>query len=382
MDSLLKGIKVKESYFFKIGSLPINQINELNKYSENKKEQIDDFPEELDQQFKEELERIFAEHPNITNYEQVEIERIKRMGYHSKDNEFFVKVFSNAPYNLSFSVPKTKQEVYLHHCDYFGNTGVEVSENFDMLYDGSIFIYYRKCDLSFTEQSGGSDARDELDKILSSKFEIISNAPNPLRQDFFIIITGSKIKSNIIYEDNRIYFIFKDKIDVKKFLAEFLYMEEFFLNHFYITAHSANDLDDLNYHFSRKYSEIFKLLSKLDKTVSFNILEKNELIKKIKNEFSRLYQIIGRYTQKEEELRQEIRSFNQVNKYTILEPLKKELKRDFEYTQLHSDTLLQNLQVIRYNIEDFQKTRQMVITIIFSIISAILGAIIYGYFLI
>lgn len=379
MHKALKNIKIEKAILMKIGAVPINRVKEFNAFKK-KNPNLDEFSDESDLNFKRKLEKIFEKNQNLIDYKQIEIVKTRKLGNYIKEKEFYISSFTNEPYVLSFVVPKRKQKNYLHHCDYFGEKGIENSENFNVIYDGSNYVYYRECDLSQIYHQGGPDARDELISTLTPEFELVRSAPNPLREDFFLIVTPHAKKEKVIYDldKNRVYFILDKKTDIDQFLAEFLHHEEFFLHRFYETSNLASKLDMINYVFGENYTHIFDLLAKLDRTNYFNIFEKYQITKRIKKEFSLLYNLIGKHKMKEEELSQNIKIFSEDDNYSLLEPLKYILKKDLEYTQLHPDIFLQNLQIIRYTIEDYQKSYHLIITILFSIISAIFGAFIYS----
>ncbi len=376
METKSKELKEQKSYLVGFGSIIINRYKDFILYkSKDKNSTLRDFIKYDDENFKERIKSCFEGSSEVSFCEEIELFEADDMTTPMDlENKELVTRFRN-PFHLKLSINDFSKEKMLI-MGLFENRSFKLKDSFYLVFDGENFLYYRQCEIGETSLFEGSLIREILEEILSKSFDVKIRPPCPIRQDFFFISGNRNTRNKNYFKDAEKNMIFNRIKNPKTFFSKVLINESFCLSIFYKGQQIIEKVNDIDHSFNKEFSEIFKEIKELEFTRLNNLFFKRLLVEKIKIRFIKLNMLIGNYIILLSYLNENKKLLKKVIENTLLERIENEFLEEYNFERLNYENLIKTFPVIRNCIEDYHQKRSLRWTIAFSLISAIVGALI------
>ena len=123
-----------------------------------------------------------------------------------------------SPVKLEISLPIKNQKTSIFESSLFGEQA-DTTTDFGIIYNASIYVIFRKADLSKLVHLGAPDVRDVLVDVIGKEkaWKTKRIPPNPLRQDIYLVYLKDNSNTKefigkIFREENRLYYYLNEKM--------------------------------------------------------------------------------------------------------------------------------------------------------------------------
>jgi len=391
----LTGTKIEpksiKQYLLTFGAVPLDISNSVRL----KKSTLKGKDEDITEIFKEIYNDIINEikkSPHINNVDYTPSDNVRIISSHfGETGQTFrlfdiVKIECNLPERLQNSIPLKK---YL-----IPQAELDSSSSFTLLFDGSIFAFFRPMLNVNGIPCGATDSRKMLQDIFSSKFSIIQTYPTPLRIDYIIHLEPDEnLDEDISFERKKDHVIIKTQqglTDPEAFIRWLFKETHNELQDYYSMMSKNNQVRVIEASFYPLCDSLLKKRSTGLLLSSYHIFEKRKIVIEIEKIIQEFYNDYSRWSVLCSEIKKErdniIERFNcplevdSKDSNTPLNIISSDLLKNVGESNVPISAHLDVVELAQNYVLQYKQNTGMWLTVGISLLSAIIGALIGVYF--
>ncbi|VVB93144.1 Uncharacterised protein [uncultured archaeon] len=249
------------------------------------------------------------------------------------------------PINLLIKIPKREIEESDFHL--LSKEYIDFGTEFNVMYNGYLYIIYRKIDTTKKDFRGDWQIRELLEKLIekSGNYESVSIPPTPFREELFISFSADKGIRDVKLDktgDNEVEVVLPNGYSIENFFRKFyhnLYID--FYSYFRVLK-NVKELEKIERNINELFVEITENCLFLQNLKFYQFYEKHKLKKKIKRSiadqfinFSNYQNILKIYSSDKDICLLEISNNQFFNNY--IDKFKKEIQYSgIDFESIHS----------------------------------------------
>lgn len=260
---------------------------------------------------------------------------------------------------------------------------LESSSNFTLLFDGAIFAYFRPLSDIEGIPCGAIDARKLLQDIFRPKFSIIPTAPTPIRQYFILHLEPDTTLEKIISVENNGHSIdikIKEGVSDPEGFIEYIYKSESDnLRIFYSMMSKYNKVQLLEHDFADLCETLLKKRSDALLLSSHNVLTRREIVIEIEKLIQDFFKKYSRWSILCQGIKKDYIRIK--DGFGIpLDTISEDLLNQDSNVEFPMKEHLDVIELAQKYVSDYKEAQGIWLTIIVSLVSAIIGAFIGVFF--
>jgi hypothetical protein len=364
-----------EYYLVEFGAAPINIRRPTFSPAKSK-----EMYEEIEYRKKviSELIQLFKETANVTEIQAEPIDQIRFFSRPFGIDNWVLSLIQ--PVKITFVLSEWQQkEIALY--EYLApDVEKDKSTQFSFYYDGVCFAFFRPILKPSGIICGGPDARELLWNALQKKFELIHAAPTPLRQSYIIHLKPNPQMTEEISISN--YLRYKVEIRTKtgidnpeKFILALFKECEDDLHKYYTLTMKKQKENECRYNFDSIRQDLLKKRFELLEIPFYRIDKKSKTISELETLVQDFFDNYSTWSKLHNEIQEGVERFED----RICEPMEcigKILLDEFKFSDISIDMNLNIVELAQNNIGNYRQSFGLWITVVTSIISAIIGGLI------
>ncbi len=275
-------------------------------------------------------------------------------------------------------LPERLQELDVGMFSSLGPDAIDSSPRFKLIYDGTCFLYYRPICRAQAILCGPADSRKLLQDILA-EFETVNVFPNPLREKFVFDVhpdentVGMKVSAS---DDNTINISTASGISSPDKFAYFLFgLTVPFLTRFYSLSNSTTELQRIHWDIDETIENILNERSNILGTSLFRLMKRRSCVSRISQLLQDFYGSYSQWSKTSKKIETQKRELKEI----VREPLSviyDKLLSNLELEEFPIETYLEIIGLAQRDIADYRKMTNLWITIVASLLSAVIGGIV------
>ena len=299
------------------------------------------------------------------------------------------------PFKIDISLPIKNQEETLFELELY-NDRVDCTTKFGILYNASIYMYYREINLSKNRHPGYIDIRELFSNVIKDMkgfrekqtWKILSTYPNPLRQDFIFLFLQEKPETQEYLSkkyllDNSNLYLFLPEQQLKKldeFLATILYKMSIALDIYYNGIFQLEEIKET----VGKLDEIHKSIQAIiDNSLNlsfFNVKDYYKNSRKLEKSISSHFSILFNYSSKVHSFKKDVGYIKEyINGEALLSSFQEVLLKELELEEIDAETLTSCINFAREIMQRSYTTKVTLLGTLIGIIGTILGTSILNF---
>jgi len=264
---------------------------------------------------------------------------------------------------------------------------VDLTTDFSILYNASIYAIFREVDLSRAPHPGIIDIRNFFQSVVEreSSWRTKFIGPTPLRQDFFFVYLVDNKNSHeyvgkMFVKESELY-LYLSEARLKKFeelLATILYLSN--LDEYYSAMFQLQRLDNCVENLTETHTSIQSIISSSLKLSFFNVLTHYRNSKELEKLIAKHYSGLLDYNSNLELLREEIADAEEVlRKDLLLSPFVTKLMKELEHEKIDMETLTKCASYAREVIQKSYTTKVTLLGALIGILGTLVGTLVLHY---
>jgi hypothetical protein len=290
-----------------------------------------------------------------------------------------------------FHLPTKNQEIGKILESFVTSENIDWTENFNIIYNGSIFLIYREIDPLKRAHPGSEDVRDMFFTVLkkSKTWHLKEIAPTPLREDVIMtFLVENKDTAELIgktfvgKQTGDLIFCFPESVlkRLEQFAADFLSMIASDLTKFYNTVCTHDELEICRDRLEQTHIELKSVVEKLQKLHFYNVYTHHRELKLLENLISRHFSYILDYNLIKENLTKDVEDLRTgFERNIFLKHLSASLLKELAYEEIDVDTLTKCTDYVNEITKRSYANKITLLAAILTIIGSTLGSLIIDY---
>ncbi|MDO9035118.1 MAG: hypothetical protein Q7U51_07955 [Methanoregula sp.] len=320
--------------------------------------------------------------PHVSNIQCIPNENVRIASISFGDGGRILRIFD--PIRIDCNLPERLQpiETGIYH---IVNPKVKIdsSSNFTLLFNGVIFAYFRPLSDIEGIPSGAIDARKLLQDIFIPKFSLIKTAHTPLNQYFIIHIEPDATLDKIISVENNGHIInIKTKNglpDPDEFINYIYKMGLSNLEKYYSMMSKNIKVQLLEYEFSDLCETLLKKRSDALLLSSYHVFMHRRIVSEIEKLIQDFFKKYSKWSILSQGIKKDTISIK--DGFDIpLDTIFEDLLNPVSNVQFPIKEHLEVIELAQKYVSEYKQAQGIWLTIIVSLISAIIGALIGVYF--